>query len=629
MNKLSLKWRIIIPIALIILTGIGLLAILISLRFSETTTENMKSYLEAESYRYGNAIKADMESSFSGIKALASILSNVAGTPEADRGQYLAIIREVCMGNRGFFWLWTVFEPDKWDGKDAEHIGAPYGDEVNGRFSPYVYEVDGRAGTEWLSDYEGGEYYELPRDKGREMVSSPYLDKAGGKEVYVASAAVPIIKNNTVIGVAGADLNLEMISGTLKEIKILDSGYAILLDQTGTIVHHPNEAWRTKAASEYVAAELNQAINEVYRQNRPRIVEAKARATGQDTLFVISPFTVANTGSSWLMILSVPVAEVMAPVYSGLYLIIGIGLILILAAVSILYLMVSSVTKALNKIVQGLEDSSSQASLAAGQIAASSQSLAEGATEQAASLEETSAALEEMSSMTRLNAANADKTNETMAHTSSLFNDGSRRMKGMSEAMSEINVSAEQINRIIKTIEEIAFQTNLLALNAAVEAARAGEAGAGFAVVADEVRNLAQRSAQAVNDTTALIQGTISNVETGVTVAQGLNDSFKEIQESSEIVITLIKEIAAANEQAKGVEQVNIAVSQMDQVTQQNAANAEESASAVKQLSLQASHLNNMVESLVVLISGSGNVKGPALPSGRVPLTPKLRHSSY
>ena len=234
--------------------------------------------------------------------------------------------------------------------------------------------------------------------------------------------------------------------------------------------------------------------------------------------------------------------------------------------------------------------------------------------------------MEEMSSMTKLNAGNATQTNETMTHTGKLLEDGSKHMGGMTTAMSEINDSAEQISRIIKTIEEIAFQTNLLALNAAVEAARAGEAGAGFAVVADEVRNLAQRSAQAVSDTTTLIEGTIRNVQTGVAVSQSLNNSFSEIHVSADKVTKLIQEITTAtNEQAQGVDQVNIAVSQMDQVTQQNAANAEESASAAEQLSLQASQLNHMVESLVALISGSGNTTLPSRPSHN---TPQISHQS-
>lgn len=269
------------------------------------------------------------------------------------------------------------------------------------------------------------------------------------------------------------------------------------------------------------------------------------------------------------------------------------------------YIIVRSIVKSLNHIIEELEKDADQVSGAASSISESSQSMAEGATEQAASLEETSSALEEMASMTRQNADNSQKTTDTTASTVKLIEEGAAAVSNMSEAMAEINDSAEKISRIIKTIEDIAFQTNLLALNAAVEAARAGEAGKGFAVVADEVRNLAQRSAQAARDTTSLIEGTVARVRHGSEIAITLDASFKHIEDGAKNVGRLIQEITAAtNEQAQGVDQVNTAVAQMDKVTQQNAANAEESASASEELSSQAVALKGVVDELVVLVTG-------------------------
>ncbi len=278
----------------------------------------------------------------------------------------------------------------------------------------------------------------------------------------------------------------------------------------------------------------------------------------------------------------------------------------IVAGVVLAFVTITRITRQLNSIIERMGGSSDLVHAAADQVSNASQSLADGATEQAASLEETSASLEQMASMTRQNADNANRTNQTTQNNDKLIITGSHAVANMSSAMAEINDSAQQISRIIKTIEDIAFQTNLLALNAAVEAARAGEAGKGFAVVADEVRNLAGRSAQAARDTTSLIQTTIERVRRGSEIAGDLDASFQQIEQGSKQVSGLIDSIAVAtNEQAQGVDQLNTAMAAMDKVTQSNAASAEESASAAEELAAQATQLNEMVDELLHLVEGA------------------------
>ncbi len=281
------------------------------------------------------------------------------------------------------------------------------------------------------------------------------------------------------------------------------------------------------------------------------------------------------------------------------------GILSLIIGIALSTWLIHNITGPINRIIETLKSGSDQINSAAGQIASASQSLAEGSTTQAASLEETSSALEQMASMTRQNADNASKTNETTISNNKLVSEGVHAMSQMTEAMNDINDKSEKVSRIVKTIEDIAFQTNLLALNAAVEAARAGEAGKGFAVVADEVRNLSQRSAQAAKDTTELITGTVESVKHGSEIASHLTTSFSSIAEGSQKVGDLINQIAAAtNEQAQGVDQVNTAVAQMDKVTQQNAANSEETASASEELSAQASTWVDSIGELVGLVSG-------------------------
>ncbi len=295
---------------------------------------------------------------------------------------------------------------------------------------------------------------------------------------------------------------------------------------------------------------------------------------------------------------------------------------MIIAAIVITILLIAfsivisrAISRPLSEANESLSEASREVSLASSQISSSSQSLAEGATEQASSLEETSASLEQIASMTRQNADNANNANALMTQSKSSVEKGNQSMKEMTDAMDSIKESSTEISKIIKVIEEIAFQTNLLALNAAVEAARAGEHGKGFAVVAEEVRNLAQRSATASKDTATLIENAVKKSEEGVNITKKAAESLGEIENNVKKSGELVGEIAAAsNEQAQGVEQVNKAITQMDQVTQSNAASAEESASASMELKTQAGNLDLIVRNLARIITGTGK-KGKAEPS--------------
>jgi methyl-accepting chemotaxis protein len=214
---------------------------------------------------------------------------------------------------------------------------------------------------------------------------------------------------------------------------------------------------------------------------------------------------------------------------------------------------------------------------AVGQSVETSQELARAASQQAAALEETSSSLEEMSAMTHKNAESTSHANELMVNNKEATEKANSSMNELIRSMTEIGQASEQTQKIVKTIDEIAFQTNLLALNAAVEAARAGEAGAGFAVVADEVRNLAMRAAEAARNTSGLMGDIVTKVQAGEHLVKVTNDAFKQVKTGSEKVIELVGEIAVASqEQSQGIEQVNKAVVEMNGVTQKNAASAQE-----------------------------------------------------
>lgn len=248
---------------------------------------------------------------------------------------------------------------------------------------------------------------------------------------------------------------------------------------------------------------------------------------------------------------------------------------------------------------------SDQIASAAKQVSSSSQSLAAGASTQAGSLEETSASIEELTGMTRNNAQNADQAKSIAQTARESADQSATAVAKLNTAMSELKVSNSEVAKIVKSIDEIAFQTNILALNAAVEAARAGEAGAGFAVVAEEVRDLAQRSAQAAKETANKIDNALAKSEDGARISDEVSASLNGIIEHVRKLDALVTSIATASkEQSQGIGQVNGAVVQIDNVTQSNAAAAEECASASEELDAQAAELKNLVGSLLNLVGG-------------------------
>jgi methyl-accepting chemotaxis protein/methyl-accepting chemotaxis protein-1 (serine sensor receptor) len=274
---------------------------------------------------------------------------------------------------------------------------------------------------------------------------------------------------------------------------------------------------------------------------------------------------------------------------------------------------VRNVSHTLRQLAGEMGEGAEQVDSAALQVSSSAQSLAQGSSEQAASLEQTSASSEQINSMAHKNTENSRAAADLVTQSQQKFTQTNHSLEQMVVAMGQINASSDKISKIIKVIDEIAFQTNILALNAAVEAARAGEAGMGFAVVADEVRNLAQRSAQAARDTAALIEESIAKSNDGKVKVDQVAGAIHAITEESVKVKTLVDEVnLGSQEQARGTEQIGKALAQMEQVTQKNAASAEESASAAEELNTQSEILKNIVERLTAMVGGGEGSNGHA-----------------
>jgi len=348
------------------------------------------------------------------------------------------------------------------------------------------------------------------------------------------------------------------------------------LDMAAQLFPHYLElihAHQVKEASQFAESQLEPALLDVDAAGtkmleRQKVVMGKANAKAED----------AVTFAHWL-----------------------IGALLTFGAISgvLIAFIVRSLDHQLRHAVRELSVGSDQVTEASCQVATSSQNLAKDTSEQAAMIEETSASAEEINSMARRNAENSDHSTTLVSEAVRHSDDANHAVEQCVSAMDALSESSEQIAKIIGVIDKIAFQTNILALNAAVEAARAGEAGMGFAVVAEEVRNLAQRCAQAAQETSVLIKRSVDNTAAGRERMSTLVDSGRKVSEVFGRIKVMIDEIRmSSQEQGKGIDQISRAIGRMESGTQKNAANAEESAAAAQELNAQSDALRGIAMGL-------------------------------
>jgi methyl-accepting chemotaxis protein len=467
-----------------------------------------------------------------------------------------------------------------------------------------------------FADGSGGKYKGISVSK-RDYFQGAKVNKINLKTLIKSQktgqpmlpVCIPIYSvSGQFVGALTTEVNPAFLSEKILATKVGQTGYIFVVDSNGLLVIHPDP----KLVMELNVHSLKgmESITEKMLAHQTGVEDYLYK--GVNKIAGFAPVVL----NGWSVACTQPVDEFMASVYALRYAMIVIMVISLVLGLLAIWYFSRTISKPLTVVIDGLNEGADQVASAAGEVSSSSQTLAQGASEQAASIEETSASLEEMSSMTKQNANNAAQANALMQEAGSSVQTVSKSMSELTASMSDILKASDETSKIIKTIDEIAFQTNLLALNAAVEAARAGEAGAGFAVVADEVRNLALRAAEAAKTTSSLIEGTSKKVKEGAEYVQRSNSAFTQVMDNTSKIGDLIGEIAAASsEQAKGIDQVNIAVSEMETVTQQNAASAEESASASEEMNAQAEQMKSIVNDLVILVSGdsAGHPSGQQL----------------
>ncbi len=476
-------------------------------------------------------------------------------------------------------------------GKDYETIMVT---DANG-----IVVSDGNKGEYNGLSLADREYFQKAKS-GKANVGAVVKSKKTGNPV--ATACAPIMKDGTFVGTVTIVLKIDYLSDKVTD-KVGQTGYGFMADQKGIIIAHPKKE---------LILQLDITKEEGMRDFVNKML---AKQTGAESYVFKGVSKIAGFApielTGWSVGITQNADEFLAAAHSIRNFIVIIGVIFLVLTVIVVTFFARSISSPIKNAVDQMGEAAHQVAAASTQVSASSQSLAEGASEQAAAIEETSSSLEEMSSMTKQNAGNAAQADSLMKQANQVVQKANDSMESLTRSMKEITAASEETSKIIKTIDEIAFQTNLLALNAAVEAARAGEAGAGFAVVAEEVRNLAMRAADAAKNTAGLIEGTVKKIKDGSALVTKTNEAFAEVAVSASKVGELVGEIAAASqEQAQGIDQINKAVVEMDTVTQQTAANAEESASASEEMNAQAEQMKNISLVLVNIIGGSANGAG-------------------
>ncbi|MES2102384.1 MAG: methyl-accepting chemotaxis protein [Pseudomonadota bacterium] len=472
-------------------------------------------------------------------------------------------------------------------------------------------------------------WYIKASEVGGPVVTAPYIGASNGK--LLVTFAEPVGPKGNVSAVIAADILLDTVVNSVIAIKPTPSSFSFLVDGSGKVIAHPDQKLTLKSISEMDKSLSAEKLVEIERSKQSGAVNLNERSSslyvtridGTDWMLVIALDTAESTKALTTMLTTSAITAILAIV---------VAVLLSTALIAKALQRLSTVRDAMEDIASGegdltrrldaggedelaqiasafnrfvdkiasvlkeIRSASESVKVSAQEIASGNLDLSSRTEDQASSLEETAASMEELTATVRQNADNAGQANQLALTASEFAAKGGTVVEEVVVTMESINNSSKKIVDIIGVIDGIAFQTNILALNAAVEAARAGEQGRGFAVVASEVRNLAQRAASAAKEIKALIVDSVGQVEAGSKLVGDAGGTMTEIVTSIQRVTDIMSEIMlASKEQSTGIGQVNQAIGQMDQVTQQNAALVEEAAAAAQSLQEQASQLAHTV----------------------------------
>jgi len=666
----SLKNKIMLPVAAVVVLTLILLTWYIMASVNSLAVKQGVALARAMAGDYGNEMRRQLETASADSQNLADIIAAMKNDNRQDRALVSRVIKATVEANPKFLGGWTVWEPNAFDGADANYVNTP-GHDATGRFIPYWNTVGGLH-LEASMDYDKSEYYQTPLKTGQAFITPPTVYQIGGKDVMVVSLCSPIKVGGKTLGVAGIDISMDEFARLASEIKPFETGFGFLLADNGMYVAHPDAKLVGKNIADVLDDEDKGAIVAAVKQGEFFLHDT------DKTFELYFPLKLGAGTQTWTLAVSVPKAEILkdnrrVAITAVIASVFGIALLIFL-----IYFIVSNIVvkrlddvivsvkdiaegegdltkrlfvrnadeigtlsrwfnafmENLEKMVTTVKETAIRMDTSSGEVSSGSQSLSQSSQEQASAVEQVAATIEEMTSSVKQNANNAISGMHKGQETEASIKRGDEIARQLLSAMVDVSGASRRIGDIIDTVNEVAFQTNLLALNAAVEAARAGEHGKGFAVVAEEVRALAQRSAEAAAQVRRMIEDTVLKIQAGDTMVKKTAEAFVEISAQIETLSQTLAEISAAsNEQSSGIEELNRAITQIDSSTQMNAGTVEELSSAADSLAVEASTLARTVERFKVSTvnvapgserRGQGRTKGlkPVAPPAK-PLAPK------
>ncbi len=618
----SLATKLLVALCTIISLALSILVLVVSRQSAQVAEEQANQLVMQMAERYARTVNSELDNAFIPVRTLAQTLAaqKVAGL--TDRRLADAALRNVAEANPKILGLWTTWEPNAFDGLDAKYVNTP-GSDATGRYISNWSRGTGRVSLEPNVDYETegvGDYYLLARKTRRETIVNPYFYPVAGRPTLITSVTVPILLDGKFVGTVGADISLEQIQKHISEITPFDTGYAVLVSNNGAFVAHPSAERRAKPLGTSAADTL---VKTALSNDTAFSGQVDSEVLGARAIEVVVPIRIGETVTPWALAVIAPLDKVLAPARELREFTLVLGALALLALGVAVLLIIRRITKPLEtisgvatriangdlsgaldhrsedeigiladafrsmrdrlaQVIGEVREGAAALSSAASQLSATSQALASRASQQAATCEEMTTSLEGMSASIIKNADSSRRV-ETIA------SKGAVDAQKSSRAVAETVEAMKQITSRISIVEEIAYQTNLLALNAAIEAARAGDHGKGFAVVASQVRKLAEGSQSAAKEISSVASSSVK-------IAEQSGQLLHSLVPSIDTTSHLVRDVAAtSSEQSSGVGHINKAMLGLNDVTQQNAAAAEELSSTAEEMAAQAASLLQLV----------------------------------